>query len=192
MENEKEINDLIESKIKKYGKLRLHLGCGFEKWDEYINIDLNKEISNPDIISDAASLPFIKDNSVDTIESYHLIEHFGHHKVIKAFIEWKRCLKPGGEIIFETPNLGPVLEEFCKMKANSGEVVGDFGDGSIYETIYGGQKDIGNYHLACFTIGTLMLLLKMAGFKEFNIKREFPKHGIEYGCEWNLRLVATK
>lgn len=188
----KGIKKLLNDKVKKYGKLKIHLGCGFENWKEYINIDLNKEISNADILADAVSLPFIDNDSVDVIESYHLIEHLGHKKALNALKEWYRILKPGGICIIETPNLGPTLESFCRLKTNSGEISGDFGPGSIYETIYGGQQDVGNYHLACFTLSTIMTLIKAGGFKEFKIRRELPIHGIEYGSEWNLRLVCEK
>lgn len=187
------IDAIIDKRIKEAdGKLKLHLGCGFEKWDGYVNIDICQEISNPDILADASDLCFIKSNTVDVIESYHLVEHIGHQKILKVLMEWRRCLKDGGELIFETPNLGPMLEAFCKIRSHSGDVNGDFGPGSIYNSIYGGQNDVGNYHLGCYTIGTILMLLRMAGFKDYKIRREFPLHGIEYGSEWNIRLVATK
>lgn len=187
-----ESGNIIEEKRQKYGKVLLHLGCGYEYKQEHINIDKNIDCSKADIYQDATDLSNFADNSVDEILTYHMIEHIGHRRLVPTFIEWRRVLKPDGKIIFECPNLSTVIEQFAKLKANSGEIMGDFGDNSVYETLYGGQKDEGSFHISCVTAFQLMCILKAAGFEDEKIKREIPLKGKEYGIDWNLRFVVEK
>lgn len=174
------------------GKIKLNLGCGYHDYPEYINIDLNTEVSKPDIVGDITDLSMFANETVDEIVCYHVIEHLGHRRVPQFFQECFRVLKDGGEFVFECPDLGECIEQFAKIRHNSGEIKGDLGDGSIYETIYGGQKDAGSFHLACFTKWQLMMMLKYAGWDEPNIIPELPRRGVEYGSKWNTRLRCIK
>ena len=173
-------------------KLKLNLGSGHHAYPDYINVDLYKEVSEPDVVADITDLSWLPDESVDEIVTYHVIEHLGHRKVADFFRECFRKLKKGGEFIFETPDLGEAIEQFAKIRHNSGEIKGDFGDGSIYETIYGGQKDSGSIHLGCFTKWQLMCMLKWAGWEEPFIIPEIPRRGVEYGIKWNIRMRCVK
>ena len=175
------------------GKVKLNLGSGHHNYPEFINIDLNPEVSTDiDIVHDITGLSIFPDDSVDEIVCYHVIEHLGHRKVALFFRECFRVLKKDGEFIFETPALEEAIEQFAKLRHNSGEIKGDMGDGSIYETIYGGQKDNGSIHLGCFTKWQLMCMLKWAGWKEPYIISEIPRRGIEYGFRWNTRMKCIK
>jgi predicted SAM-dependent methyltransferase len=137
-------------------------------------------------------LSMFASDSVEEIVCYHVIEHLGHRNVLRFFQECYRILKERGEFIFECPDLGEAMEQFSKIRHTSGEIKGDWGDGSIYETIYGGQKDNGSFHLNCMTKWQLMILLKNAGWVEPNIIPELPRRGPEYGIKWNIRMRCIK
>jgi len=185
--NKDKVDRILKSK-----QVKLNLGSGAHTWENYINIDLNPEVSKPDIVGDILDLSMFANETVDEVVTYHVIEHLGHRKIAKFFQECFRVLKDKGKLIFETPDLGAAIEEFAKLKHNSGEIKGDMGEGSIYETLYGGQQDAGSFHISCFTKYQLMVLLKMAGWDEPNIIPEPARRGVEYGVKWNIRMVCVK
>ena len=74
--------------------IKLDIGCGKEKKEGYIGIDIDPE-SQADIIASAMDLPF-EDGSVDEVYSSHLVEHFSPEDAEKFFSEIYRVLRPGG------------------------------------------------------------------------------------------------
>ena len=93
------------------GDIRLHLGCGPNVFDGYINVEgdyiLNhkggpKEGVVIHNITEAYPLP---DDSVDEILSVHVIEHIMPNDIPAMFAEWKRILKPTGFVAVEWPDL---------------------------------------------------------------------------------------
>ncbi len=86
------------------GLVKLHLGCGPEKRDGWINVDTQAEVK-PDIVSSVESLPMFPNSSVDVIEANHLFEHLTFDQAKRALIEWSRILRPGGELFLELPDL---------------------------------------------------------------------------------------
>ncbi len=166
--------------------VKLHLGCGYKRipstpTETWINVDKYPECSTPDIVCDSVDLD-CPDNYADEIFSNHMIEHISHRRILDAFKNWARILKPGGKLVIECPNLTAAVQKWMNIP--------DFGRGSTYETIFGGQEGPGAYHISGYSYELLESLLKEAGFKE--VKREIPTFGIEYGEDWNLRVVAVK
>jgi SAM-dependent methyltransferase len=82
---------LAESK----SKVLVELGCGeFKKNPDSIGIDLVK-LPGVDIVHNLENgLPFIPDNSVDEISSWHVLEHIVHFEELMRDIH--RILKPEG------------------------------------------------------------------------------------------------
>ena len=180
-------------KIMLDGPVKLNLGSGHHNYLDYINIDINTEVStNLDIVGDITDLSYFPDGSVDEIVCYPVVEHLGHRVTPVFLMECYKKLKIGGQLIIETPDLSEAIEQFAKIRHNSGEIKGDFGDGSIYETLYGGQKDRGSFHLGCFTKYHMMCMLKWAGWNEPYVIPEPPRRGVEYGYKWNMRLRCVK
>ena len=92
--------------------IKLHIGCGNIKKEEYINIDV-RETSVTDRVCDVSNLDYEKE-SVDLIEGYHIFEHL---HPIKALINWHKILKPGGKVIMEMPDVEEVIkQEYVKKK----------------------------------------------------------------------------
>jgi len=84
----------MPEKTNKDKLVKLDIGCGKIKKNGYIGIDIDSH-SDADIIASALKLPF-GDNSVDEIQSSHLVEHFSPNEAKKFFDEIYRVLKTGG------------------------------------------------------------------------------------------------
>ena len=113
----KSINNDVDvlQQLKEFGvweeekPLRLHLGCGQQHFDDYVNIDFPQSEHNlirvkADIYADIKSLHFPPD-SVDEIRLHHVFEHFNRVTALVMLIKWHRWLKPGGRLLIETPDL---------------------------------------------------------------------------------------
>ena len=79
--------------MEKDKEIKLDIGCGKNKRDGFIGIDIDSN-SDADITASALNLPF-KNSSVDEISSSHLVEHFSPVDLQKFFDEIYRVLKPG-------------------------------------------------------------------------------------------------
>ena len=80
--------------------MKLHLGCGKNKLDGYINCDISSEVKPDKIVNLEKRLPF-KNNSVDEIIIEHVLEH------INNFVPWMhelhRVCKNGSIIKIKVP-----------------------------------------------------------------------------------------
>ena len=98
----------------------LDVGCGRGEWIELLSdrgykaqgIDLNRimvarsqelglNAKEADVIEHLQSLG---DDSLSVITGFHIIEHLPFEVLMKMYTEALRVLKPGGMVIFETPN----------------------------------------------------------------------------------------
>jgi len=89
--------------------MKLNLGCGTYKLDDYINIDIDKSV-NPNIICNLGGdiLPF-KDNSVDYVYSKHFLEHLVQEETKHLLMELYRICKNKSLIDFIVPHyMNPV------------------------------------------------------------------------------------
>lgn len=89
-------------KLSKDKQFILHIGSGSDHLaDAVVNLDI-VPLENVDIVADCTKLPF-KDNSLDGVVSFSVLEHVGNpDNVIK---EIYRVLKPGGFILSGVPFL---------------------------------------------------------------------------------------
>ncbi len=84
----------LESVLREGKKISIELGCGSRAFDDRITID-KLDLPHVDIITDLENgLPFLPDNSVDSIHSHSFLEHVGNFPFLMKEI-W-RVLKPGG------------------------------------------------------------------------------------------------
>lgn len=89
--------------------LRLHLGCGEQYLQGYVNIDYPPSEHavmrvKADYYCDITKLNF-PDNSIDEIRLHHVFEHFSRVAALALLIRWHRWLKIGGKLWIETPDL---------------------------------------------------------------------------------------
>lgn len=86
------------------GGVRLHLGCGPNLLDGWVNIDLEPDYG-PDLVHDLSQgLPY-PDGSVDLIHSEHFFEHLTLPEGLALMAECRRVLRPGGRLRIAMPDL---------------------------------------------------------------------------------------
>jgi len=132
---------------------RVNLGCGSTYKPGYINIDSDAG-SVADMLADVAVLPF-ESNSIDVIEAAQLIEHFDLVHLRYVLAEWFRVLKPGAQLVLETPDLARSLKKLLKSK-----------NGQIETTLQWifGIDSPGFQHKSGFAFGHLEQVLERTGF----------------------------
>lgn len=80
----------------------LDVGCGIKKYPGSTGIDRNPDTA-ADIIWDLDKFPWpVESSTFDEARLIHVIEHVGD--VIATMEELHRILKPGGQIVLETPH----------------------------------------------------------------------------------------
>jgi O-antigen chain-terminating methyltransferase len=109
----------------------LDVGCGRGEWlellkDEHLNakgVDSNRvlvewcrnrdlEVAEDDLISCLHRQP---DSSLGAVSGFHIIEHLPIETLVEFLNQTVRVLKPGGVVIFETPNPQNVLVGSCNF-----------------------------------------------------------------------------
>ena len=129
----------------------LHLGCGVCIQPGYINID--KYVPQAEVDWDLFHLP-IKDETVNQIVAFDVLEHFGKFECPLLLKEWCRVLKPNRSLMMVVPD----LVETCKLILNDPE------DEQSLAALYGLQTTSGQFHKNGFTIKRLNQELIRAGF----------------------------
>jgi len=156
-------------------KIKLHLGCGTIHKDEYINIDI-RNTPAVDMIADIKKLPF-ENNSVDLIESYHLIEHLKRNEIGKVLTHWLDILVKGGKLIIECPDFKQDCIDFIN------------GNNNRLNNIFGLQRNEYDFHYFGYTPESLSVLLKNIGFNDITICEPLDYHKNTEPC---LRIEAIK
>jgi len=104
------LNWLKKRKERNRPDIKLHVGCGENYFDGWINVDIDS--SKADIFHDLAKPLWFYDNTVDFIYSEHFIEHIGINHAQNMFKEFYRVLKPGGILRIATPDLDYMVEKY--------------------------------------------------------------------------------
>ena len=82
---------------------RLNLGCGTDIKEGCINVD-KVQLDGVDVVWDLDKYPypFIKDNSIDRIFAFHILEHVKDYE--KTMEELNRIMKVGGGLYIRVPH----------------------------------------------------------------------------------------
>jgi predicted SAM-dependent methyltransferase len=88
---------------------KLHLGCGRNYLEGYVNIDFPASEHTvqsgikADVYSDIVLLSY-PHNSIQEIRLHHVFEHFSRPIAIALLCRWRNWLRPGGVLRIETPD----------------------------------------------------------------------------------------
>ena len=135
--------------------LKLNLGCGSTYKPGCINID-RFDRSVADMLADVSSLP-CRPDSVDVIEATQLIEHFDLAHLRYLLAEWFIVLKPGADLVIETPDLSRSFKKLLRSKNEQRR--------TTLQWIFGIDSP-GLRHKSGFTFEHLKQELEQAGFCE--------------------------
>jgi predicted SAM-dependent methyltransferase len=147
--------------------IKVHLGCGQKNYiPDWVNVDANFVTARIDLWADLRhGLPF-RDNSVERLYSFHVIEHLPDSLLVAHFREMYRALVPGGTIRVGGPN----IDNACKkLLENDTQWFPDFPD---LRTTVGGRFTnfvfCRNEHLTALTRSYLEEIALSAGFTDLH------------------------
>ena len=155
--------------------LLLNVGCGSKPKPGYINIDIQTKAA--DVHASAVSLPF-RHNSVDVIESYHLIEHMDRKDGNEALRHWYNLLKRDGKLVIECPDLEVIIEQYLKIRNEE-----------LLYSVYGRNRYAYDIHLWGYTKNSMTNLLRMIGFSKVSTGPGTDYHAKFEPC---MRVEAIK
>ena len=97
--------------------VKLHIGCGYEYLDGWINIDLDKR-AKADLYMDVRDIcRYCPENSVDELRMIHLISYLRFWEALDFLQACHRWLKPEGRIVIEIPDLRKAARELLEVKS---------------------------------------------------------------------------
>lgn len=159
---EKKISDLLSNKSRK-----IHIGCGTDLLDGYINIDSSPDVG-ADLVLDVSKFNHFPDECVELIESYHFIEHLDYYLALRTLQHFYRMLVPGGMVLMELPDLDVCIRSIGKYTEHNGI---DLAMCGIYGHPPAIKRDgISQVHKWGWTFNTLAKELSEIGF--INIRRQ--------------------
>ncbi len=140
---------------------KLHLGCGNIHINGWCNVDVIPTGAT-DLVMDIMKLPGLGIDSVSNIYSCHVLEHFSTDMILPILSRWYEVLSPGGEIRISVPDLDAITRIYQKNL----EHFQTTGNQPWIALIYGGQKDLYDFHKTGFNYCWLEFLLEKVGFVE--------------------------
>ena len=98
---------------------KLHLGCGEQYLDGYVNIDFPpsehtvQTTSPADELADITRLEY-EPESVAEVRLHHVFEHFDRPTALRLLIDWHEWLVEGGRLVIETPDFERSVRAFVR------------------------------------------------------------------------------
>ena len=172
--NNKNANEvLLHDYLNKKESKKLHIGCGSNLLEGWLNADYN--IDSSDVFHlDATKIFPINADSFDYIFSEHMIEHITYPQGLSMLNECRRILKPGGCIRITTPDLGFLIGLYAQNKSILQlNYINWASSNFIQNNIFTDTMIINNFvrdwgHLFIYDFKTLKHSLEMVGF--INVK----------------------
>jgi predicted SAM-dependent methyltransferase len=157
--------------------MRLNLGCGNQKIDGFVGVDLCPEAElHHDL---RKPLPF-EDNSIEEILAIHVVESFYRWEFPSILTDWYRVLKVGGKITIEFTSLTDTINLYLGDDKQHG-----------HWGLFGNQEEPIDpivLHHYVYEKDELKELMEKTGF--YDIK--FSNEDINHVNNRDWRLVAIK
>ena len=141
--------------------MKLHLGCGKRNFPGFINLDL-ADYSHIHYRRSVDDLAPFENESVDLIYASHVLEYFSLAQVPQVLAEWRRVLKPGGEIKLAVPD----FENLTKAYFISGHALDVQGPLYGFFDIVSEGKNMTLNHKVAYDFKLLKKVLEENGFGE--------------------------
>lgn len=127
-------NKLFKKRKKDNIKIMLHIGCGTNYFDRWINIDNNsdKNIRKIDVNVDMRKKLPIQNSTVDFIFNEHFFEHLTVEEGQRVLRDFLRVLKPGGVLRIAMPDLKVAMDRYFNVNWQDDPVFKKFG--ILYKT----------------------------------------------------------
>lgn len=157
-------------------KIVLNAGCGHqdvpperfppEEWEQ-VRFDADASVK-PDMLGDIRAIPLV-DECVEGVYTSHTLEHLPESGVRQALAEFRRILKPQGELVIRVPDLMVVAQEIVEGRLT--EKLYDSPSGPVrpLDMLFGMQRWVDQTdwmgHRMGFTLRSLTDMLGEARFK---------------------------
>lgn len=140
----------------------LNLGSSNSIVSGFINIDASW-CSLCDVVADVKRIKF-RDNSVGTLFSSHVFEHFGREEAKEVLKEWFRIIEADGYIYISVPDVETLFNIYLKHigEYNQNKSLVD----DACTIVFGGQLNKYDYHYYGYSFITLKDLLESTGFTD--------------------------
>ncbi len=165
--------------------MRLHLGCGQNYLEGYVNIDYPlsehnvQQKSVADKFADLTKLQY-KKGSIEEVRLHHVFEHFPRHIACALVSSWNSWLQNGGTLHVEVPdfekNAKVVLSRVSSQQRKS----------VALRHIFGSNEAEWATHYEGWTPQRLSYLLRELGFVDQNIITN------SWAGLYNFTIVAQK
>jgi hypothetical protein len=137
---------------------KLNLGCGADKREGYLNIDL-QPFFEPDLVADIRELKTLPSNTYEEILANDCLEHLPRNDTERTLIEWNRVLKQNGLLRLRVPSATCLFEQLTWESKQSVE-----DQKLLIQVLYGTQNYEGDWHYTSFTKPLLNYYLNTSGF----------------------------
>jgi uncharacterized protein DUF4214 len=154
---------------------KLNIGCGFDKREGYLNVDVDPACA-PDILIRAGDDSPIPRRHFAEVLAKDMLEHIPRPQTLAALLDFSDYLVDGGKLILETSS---ILGVAAKLQETS-----RYADHHAWTIcLFGNQKHPADFHHTGFTPVTLTVHLRAAGFS---------LDKLELRDGWLLYAEATK
>jgi SAM-dependent methyltransferase len=140
------------------GFTKTNLGCGFDKREGFLNVDMNA-FHHPDLVCDITALYPLPSGHFEHVVAKDVLEHIPRFRTRNALREWNRILKLGGLLELQVPNVIGLLHELELAESQSVSCQEQW-----LTCLFGTQSYSGDFHFTGFTELTLRAVLASCGF----------------------------
>ncbi|MBS0649894.1 MAG: hypothetical protein JSR93_01910 [Verrucomicrobia bacterium] len=150
--------------------LRLHLGCGENRFPGYVNIDFPpsehsvQKVQGADAFADITRMR-AKPLSLDEVRNHHVFEHFQRPIALALLCAWHDWLKVGGKLHVETPDLESSLRLLTNPKTSYADKQ------IIIRHLFGSHEASWAVHCDGWYKEKFQHILQELGFGKFHFKK---------------------